>query len=244
MVFRGPTPLRRRLRGLLGAVVLSSALGGGAAGVAEADVDPASDVLLLQDFFVPYQPQVCSEVKGALGEATKRSRAAGYPLKLALIASPSDLGGVPQFFGNPNPYAKFLGHELELAGHGVSRPVRILPVVVVMPQGFGLYHTDPRVAKAVSSVEVPNRGDPTALAGAALRALPKITAAAGHPIAAVAIPTRCSQSSGSAALFLAPLAVLLVAGLVYAFGFRGRGRRDEEADLLDGSVAGRLHRGP
>jgi hypothetical protein len=204
--------------------MLSSALMAGALGVARADVDPASDVLLLQDYFLPYQPQVCSEYKNGLAAATKRSRTAGYPLKLALIASSYDLGGAPQFFGNPREYAKFLGHEVELAGHGVGRPARVLPVIVVMPQGFGFYRVDPRVARAVESVRIADGGDPSALARAALTALPKITAAAGHPTAAVPIPAHCSNdsSSGAAALFLAPLAVLVAAGLVYALGFRGR----------------------
>jgi hypothetical protein len=227
MAFRKGETLRR-LRRLLGAVVLSAALVAGIVGIAQADIDPASDVLLVQDFFVPYQPQVCSEMKDALGKATKRSKAGGYPLKLALIASPSDLGGAPQLFGQPQTYAKFLGHELELAGHGVGRPVQNRPVVVVMPQGFGLYHVDPRATHAADSVRIPKGGDPTALARAALVALPKITAAAGHPTAAVAIPSGCSHtSSGSAALFLAPLAVLAVAGVVYALGFRGRRRAED-----------------
>jgi hypothetical protein len=228
MVFRkGRFP--RRLWRLLTAIVVSSALVAGVAGLAGGDIDPASDVLLAQDFFVPYQPQVCSEMKDALGKATKRAKAAGYPLKLALVASPSDLGGAPQLFGNPQTYAKFLGRELELAGHGVGRPAQNRPLVVVMPQGFGLYHVDPRAARAADSVRIENGGDPTGLARAALMALPKITTAAGHPSAAVAIPPRCahSDSSGSAALFLAPLAALAVAGLVYALGFRGRHRAEE-----------------
>ena len=75
---------------LLGAAALSCLLLIGALSVAYADIDPASDVLLTQDVFVPYQPEVCSEVKGALREATRRSRAAGYPLKVALIGSRSE----------------------------------------------------------------------------------------------------------------------------------------------------------
>ena len=206
---------RHLLRGrLLGAGVLSCVVLIGALSVAYADIDPASDVLLTQDVFVPYQPEVCSEVKDALREATRRSRAAGYPLKVALIGSPSDLGGAPQFFGNPGPYAKFLGHELALAGHGVSRNNRTFPVVVVMPQGWGLYLIDPRATRAVNAVKIPSAGDPTALAHAAIRALPRIAAAVGHPTSPVRIPPRCTHKGGGFPLFLVPVAVLVIGGLL------------------------------
>jgi len=44
-------------------------------------------------------------------QATAR---AGFPLRVALIDSPSDLGTVTQLWREPLPYAEYLGEELSL----------------------------------------------------------------------------------------------------------------------------------
>src|SRR4051794_23606209 len=72
----------------------------------------ASDVLLLQDSSLPYSPKVPKPVADALSATLKKSRQAGYPLKVAIIATKNDLGSVPQFFGRPQPYASFLEREI------------------------------------------------------------------------------------------------------------------------------------
>src|SRR3954453_886554 len=80
---------------------------------ARADGDPASDVLLLQDAYLPYSPEVPKPVADALTRTLKQLRAKGYPLKVAVIATKQDLGAVPQFFGRPQPYAEFLESEIK-----------------------------------------------------------------------------------------------------------------------------------
>jgi hypothetical protein len=50
---------------------------------------------------------------------------------VALIASPSDLGSVTALWRRPQSYADCLGQELSLVYGG--------PVLVVMPDGYGLY---------------------------------------------------------------------------------------------------------
>ena len=92
-------------------VALAGACVAVAAGVASADIDPASDVLLQQDFYLPYQPPVCTEEKAALQSATGKAKAAGYQLKVAVIASQTDLGGAPEFFGEPTAYRSFSGRS-------------------------------------------------------------------------------------------------------------------------------------
>ena len=107
-------------------------LGLGAAvvpGSARADGDPASDVLLGQDVFLPYSP-VAPAVQQHLYAVTAAARRAGYPLKVALISATTDLGVVPSLFGKPSSYAQFLSAELAGVVPG--------PVLVVMPSGFGL----------------------------------------------------------------------------------------------------------
>src|SRR2546422_4920402 len=96
----------------LAVVALAVAATGTGGPVARADVDPASDVLYLQDVFLPYTPKVCSQLSGALRKLTSVSRKSGYPVKVAVIGSARDLGGAPQLFGKPQEYAKFLRGEL------------------------------------------------------------------------------------------------------------------------------------
>jgi hypothetical protein len=196
---------------VLRAVVLAGACVAVATGVAAADIDPASDVLLQQDSFVPYQA-VCTEEKDALKAATDKAKAAGYELKVAVIASQTDLGGAPEFFGHPAPYANFLGRELVAFGrHG--RVKNRLHLVTVMPQGWGLYQVDPRANAVIAAIRIPSGADSSALTRAAIRAVPQIATAAGHPTAAVKIPPGCSHKSGTPVLvFMAPF-LLVVGGL-------------------------------
>src|SRR3979409_1854358 len=79
---------------------------------ARADGDPASDVLLLQDAYLPYYPAVPKATADALNATLKQTRQKGFPLRVAVLASPNDLGSVPQFFGRPQPYAQFLESEI------------------------------------------------------------------------------------------------------------------------------------
>jgi len=100
------------------------------AGPARADADPASDVLYTRELFLPYNEKVSPTVEADLLAAISRSRAAGKEVRVALIASKDDLGGVPQLFGNPLYYARFLDAELQFVYTG--------RVLVVMPQGAAL----------------------------------------------------------------------------------------------------------
>src|SRR5581483_4766273 len=108
----------------IAAVVLASA-----PAVALADGDPASDVLLGQNVFLPYSP-ISPTMQRRLYAVCDASRRAGYPVRIALIAARSDLGVVPALFGRPQAYARFLSSELAGVVNG--------PVLVVLPDGFGL----------------------------------------------------------------------------------------------------------
>jgi hypothetical protein len=100
------------------------------AGVAWADADPASDMLYQGVLFLPYKAKVSPEVEKKLLEAIAGSKKAGKEVRVALIADKGDLGGVPQVFGNPTYYARFLDAELQFVYTG--------RVLVVMPQGAAL----------------------------------------------------------------------------------------------------------
>jgi hypothetical protein len=110
-------------------IALAAALAAGLVPTARADADPASDTLYTGNVFLPYEPvsrSVAAELRSAVGDA----RAGGTPIKVAVIATKRDLGGVPSLFGNPLYYARFLGAELQFLYSG--------KLLVVMPQGAAL----------------------------------------------------------------------------------------------------------
>jgi hypothetical protein len=219
---------RMRPKSLLASVLVVSALAGPVT-LALADVDPASDVLLLQNVFVPYKPKVCNQLKDQLTSLTAKSKSEGYPLKVAIVGSRLDLGGAPQFFGNPPGYAKFLGQELNVYGPSVGRNLKQIPLLVVMPQGFGTYQMDPKATAAVKTVKVSSSADANALARAAVLAIPKAASAAGHPVPAEKPASGCTKKGTSFLVFLAPIVVLLIGGLLLRYGLRPRPRAETAA---------------
>jgi hypothetical protein len=97
---------------------------------AQADADPASDYLYTTNVFLPLTTKVSPELARELRAATAAAAKAGDPIRVALIATSTDLGGVPSLFGKPTDYARFLDAELQFVYSG-----RLL---VVMPQGAAL----------------------------------------------------------------------------------------------------------
>jgi hypothetical protein len=214
-----------RPKPLLASLLAVTALAGPVT-IALADVDPASDVLLLQNVFVPYKPKVCNQLRDQLTSLTSKSKSAGYPLKVAIIGSRLDLGGAPQFFANPQGYAKFLGQELNVFGPSVGRNLKKNPLLVLMPQGSGTYQMDPKANAAAKTVKIPSNADSNALARAAVVAIPKVATAAGHPVAAEKPASGCTKKGTSFLVFLAPIVVLLIGGLLLRYGLRPRPRAE------------------
>jgi hypothetical protein len=199
---------------ILGAIVA------GTASIVLANGDPASDVLLQRDVFLPFQPKVCSQVKDALESATRRSSAAGYPIKIAVIGSAYDLGAEPEFFGHPSAYARFLGRELRAFSPHLKRRLTGVPLLVVMPQGLALWKVDARLQTLVEQIEVSSSADSTALARAAVEAVPILAMAAGHPTGRIRIRSGCSGKDnpiGTLLPFAVPILLLVLVGLVLRF---------------------------
>ena len=94
--------------------------------VARADGDPASDVLLGQNVYYPYPPNLVSKpVRGALDAMVARAKAVGYPVKVAIIAARADLGAYPYLFDQPQRYADLLTKEISFN--------TTAPVLAVLP---------------------------------------------------------------------------------------------------------------
>lgn len=81
---------------------------------AHADGDPASDVLATQTLFVPQDAGTSIAQQQQLAAIVQTAARRRYPLRVALIASRSDLGAVTELWREPQNYARFLGQELSL----------------------------------------------------------------------------------------------------------------------------------
>src|SRR4029079_7316444 len=123
---------------------------------AQADGDPASDVLVFKNYFLPYAPQTPSDVEQKINVATAAADRAGFPIRVAVIWGAGALGVVPQYPNKPQDYAKFLGDELKFAYKG--------PLLIVMQNGYGLAGTDDAALKAaVAKLPTPASNDPADL---------------------------------------------------------------------------------
>lgn len=176
------------------------------AATAFADGDPASDVLLGESVFYPYQPPTSKALQTTLNAETAAAKKAGFPIKVAIIGSPVDLGVIPDLFGKPQPYATFLDQEISFRTKQ--------PLLVVMSNGYGSQGLDATGTKAVSTLALPAGKTSDDLAQAAIAAVAKLAAASGHPIKGVPGVSDSSGGSGGSGgsstttILVAVLAVL------------------------------------
>jgi hypothetical protein len=165
--------LRLRLALLTLIVVLAA---GWAPACANADGDPASDVLVTQPLFLPFDAAVSSRRQAQIAGLLQGAAKGGYQLRVAVIVSPADLGSVGELWRRPQAYAEFLGDELSLVYRGT--------LLVVMPNGLGIYREGGSLgAERGALANVPAPGDGDRLAATALMAIERVAAAAGHPLA-------------------------------------------------------------
>lgn len=231
-------------------VVLLTAVGGLIPAAARGDGDPASDVLVSQSLFLPYDTYVSSERQAQLEGLLRSAERSGFPIRVAMIPSEYDLGSVGVLWRNPRTYARFLGIELSLTYTG-----RLL---VVMPSGFGINWPHHSVAAAYGTLaHVPIGAGGAGLVSATELAIRRLASAAGitlassaaspslHPSASAsgssASASSSSSSSSTSTTALIPgvlLALALTAG-VGVLLVRRRGR----ASVVVGSESGEADRG-
>ncbi|HEU0193171.1 MAG TPA: hypothetical protein VFQ71_03175 [Gaiellales bacterium] len=188
-------------------------------GVARGDGDPASDYLLTQPVFVPYNAP-SPALRGELTALAKASARKGYPVRVAVIQSKRDLGAIPQLLGKPGEYARFLGAELRFAYRG-----RLL---VVMQQGYGFTkngNPDHQGLRTLANVPGPAGNSSDQLTQAAIVALRRVAAGAGHPLPArvAVVAPSTGGGSGSSTVEIAGgvvVVALLACGLLLFFARR------------------------
>jgi hypothetical protein len=144
-----------------------------ATGAAKADADPASDALYQGTLFLPYSTNVSPELHARLVRAVARARAAGTEIRVALVAKPQDLGGIPALYGRPAAYARFLDTELQFVYRG--------RVLVVMPQGAGLAKAGRQLVSTEVARAKPRSAYGDALARTAVSLVDSIAGLADEP---------------------------------------------------------------
>jgi hypothetical protein len=191
---------------------------------ARADGDPASDVLVTQSLFLPQDANVSPSQQVELADLLKSAGQRGYPIRVALIGSATDLGSITELWRQPQSYASFLGQELSLVYHG--------PLLVVMPNGFGLYRAGGAATRAALS-GLPEPGGATGIGAFAVSAVQRLASAAGHPLPAPAVsaPSASGSSDPSAWIAFSVGAALVALAWVASFRakplrLRGRAARD------------------
>jgi hypothetical protein len=179
---------------------------------AVADGDPASDVLLVEDVFYPYQPPPGRGLEASMKSALHAAAAVGLRLKVAIIGSAEELGLVPRLFGRPQAYANFLDSEISF-----NSPQ---PLLVVMPAGFGLANAGS--ATVLRGLSVDGTHGPAGLTRSAIRAVVNLGRARGSRAAIPPLATGAPARSGPPALLVFGLPTLLLAlGGLFAWR-RGR----------------------
>lgn len=200
------------------AVVAAAAICLSVPALARANGDPASDYLLTQNAYLPYNTKLDRNAAKRLNTLLADADKAGFRIRVAVILSPSDLGTAFSLFGKPQKYAQFLG--LELAFVYRDR------LVVVMPTGYGYtVKGEPRPQSAAALKKLPPPGrDATKEVEGAIVAVRRLAAASGHELAA----PKGGVSSSSASRDRLVIAAAATAGIAAVAGFVLYRRRKSE----------------
>jgi hypothetical protein len=144
----------------------------GLAGTARGDGDPASDYLLGTQVFFSIDVTVPKAKQQELVSIVHDVNKSGYAIRVALIASPYDLGAVTSLWHKPRQYAKFLGAELQF--------IYKRRLLVVMPNGFGFNwqkHPSSKEDAVLAAVPIPKGA--VGMLDSAVTAVQRLAAASG-----------------------------------------------------------------
>jgi hypothetical protein len=191
-------------------LALAAATGAAAfvAGAARANGDPASDVLPVRNVFMPLTTPATSPSTRALEQLTFAAQREKFPIRVAVIAAPADLGLIGSMWKKPRQYAVFLGREIAFAYRGT--------LVVAMPNGYGVFGpgATPQAKARLASL-APGGSDPERLGGAAATAVRAVALANGRGLPAIGL-----ADSGSSSFWIVVAAVagalVLLAGFFFA----------------------------
>jgi len=176
-----------------------------------ADGDPASDVLITDDVFLPYQQPSGGQV-AKLRRVIAAARRAGRPVRVAVIHDARDMGAVTNLYGHPQEYANLLSTELQNPVEPGARGHQ-QGLLIVMPAGFGTKNVPAKVQNMLRGVELPADASPDALVAAAGWGVQQVAADGGKPIREeFGKPKGDSGGGGAVVTILIVVALLAVVG--------------------------------
>ena len=146
--------------------------------VAHANGDPASDYLLIQSLFLPFNAKVDPGTTERLADVIREADKQNFRIRVAVIGSRYDLGTAFSLFNKAQRYAEFLGLELSFQYRD-----RLL---VVMPNGYGYSiggKPDPAGIRVVKKLPPPGADANKEVEGATT-AIRRLAAAEGHVLPA------------------------------------------------------------
>jgi hypothetical protein len=188
---------------------------------AQANGDPASDVLITQQVFIPFEAPISKSAKDELIKTVAAANERGYKIRVAVIAFTGDLGTAVSLWRHPQSYSKFLGSELAF--------VYTNRLLISMPSGFGFYHGRKPVLKEKAVLaKIPPGKTPTALTESTTQAVRALAAADG--VVLPKISTSSSAWRDRAIIAGVGLLVLLVLFVPARWFRRGRARPTPEPD--------------
>ena len=171
-------------------------------GSAEANGDPASDVLLTTQVFLPFEAPISKSAASELKQTVAAANQKGYTIRVAVIAFTGDLGTAVSLWGHPQEYSKFLWSEITFVYKD-----RLL---VAMPSGFGFYAGKKPVTKELGVLARVKPGKtPTPLTESAAQTVRALAASEGITLPKPSGGSRTRDRLILGAAVLAFLVVLL-----------------------------------
>jgi hypothetical protein len=141
---------------------------------ASAHGDPTAHYLetdsLLTSYAAPPDVAVELQLRGVLDAAARR----GYPIKVVLLSGDGDTGGELEPLEDTQGYANTVSQQLSEV-----RPLRA-PVLIVTPDRYGVGGRQP--PGGARALALPDGANGNALAQAAIVAVRRLSAAAGHAL--------------------------------------------------------------
>jgi hypothetical protein len=180
--------------------------------LARANGDPASDVLLTQKVFFPFDATLPDSDREALQKTVDEANARGYTIRVALIPFTSDLGTAVSLWRHPQDYSKFLGSELAF--------VYANRLLIAQPSGFGFYNHGKPVAKERRVLaKVPVGKTPVELTKSTTAAVRALAAADG-----ITLPATKTKSTATRDRLIIAASGLLILLIIFVPARRLRGR--------------------
>jgi hypothetical protein len=180
----------------LAALVVAASAFGLAAPAALADGDPASDILLYQDAYLPYGQVLPARIQANVQQVAANANAASFPLRVAVLGSEDDMGAVVSLYGKPEQYARYLHGEFvsgpaayrrhadsaARARSGAAGRAAQAALLVVMPNGYGVAGPVPADARRTIEGTRVDARDGLSLGEAAVKGVAQLARASGHRI--------------------------------------------------------------